>query len=52
MRFGRTASATPLYPGLLELVFTDFQELHGDRNYADDHAIVGGWRASTASRAW
>ncbi len=26
----------------LDLVFTDFEELHGDRNYADDHAIVGG----------
>ncbi len=26
----------------LDLVFTDFHELHGDRNYADDHAIVGG----------
>ena len=26
----------------LGLVFTDFHELHGDRNYADDHAIVGG----------
>jgi acetyl-CoA carboxylase carboxyl transferase subunit alpha len=26
----------------LESVFTDFEELHGDRNYADDHAIVGG----------
>jgi acetyl-CoA carboxylase carboxyl transferase subunit alpha len=26
----------------LGLVFTDFEELHGDRNYADDHAIVGG----------
>lgn len=24
------------------LVFTDFEELHGDRNYADDHALVGG----------
>jgi len=23
-------------------VFTDFEELHGDRSYADDHAIVGG----------
>jgi len=23
-------------------VFTDFEELHGDRCYADDHAIVGG----------
>ncbi len=26
----------------LGLVFSDFEELHGDRNYADDHAIVGG----------
>ena len=26
----------------LDLVFTDFNELHGDRNYADDHSIVGG----------
>lgn len=25
-----------------ELVFTDFQELHGDRAFADDKAIVGG----------
>ena len=24
------------------LMFTDFHELHGDRNYADDKAIVGG----------
>jgi len=24
------------------LIFTDFQELHGDRSYADDKAIVGG----------
>lgn len=23
-------------------LFTDFHELHGDRNYGDDHAIVGG----------
>lgn len=23
-------------------IFTDFHELHGDRNYADDHSIVGG----------
>ncbi len=25
-----------------ELMFTDFEELHGDRSYADDKAIVGG----------
>ncbi len=26
----------------LERIFTDFQELHGDRAFADDRAIVGG----------
>jgi acetyl-CoA carboxylase carboxyl transferase subunit alpha len=26
----------------LRLAFTDFMELHGDRLYADDHAVVGG----------
>ena len=23
-------------------IFTDFEELHGDRHYGDDHAVVGG----------
>jgi acetyl-CoA carboxylase carboxyl transferase subunit alpha len=23
-------------------IFTDFEELHGDRHYSDDHAIIGG----------
>src|SRR5882724_10397034 len=27
----------------LSLVFTDFVELHGDRAFRDDPAIVGGW---------
>lgn len=26
----------------LQLIFTDFEELHGDRSFADDQAIVGG----------
>lgn len=26
----------------VEQIFTDFEELHGDRAFADDHAIVGG----------
>ena len=26
----------------IERIFTDFEELHGDRHFADDHAIVGG----------
>ncbi|WP_405220066.1 acetyl-CoA carboxylase carboxyltransferase subunit alpha [Lentisalinibacter sediminis] len=35
----------PMRPHTLDylpLVFDDFRELHGDRMYADDHAIVGG----------
>lgn len=35
----------PLRPYLLDYIqrlFVDFQELHGDRAFADDHAIVGG----------
>lgn len=27
----------------VERVFTDWVELHGDRNFRDDEAIVGGW---------
>lgn len=27
----------------LDLAFTDFVELHGDRSFRDDEAIVGGW---------
>ncbi len=27
----------------LDLIFTDFIELHGDRMYRDDESIVGGW---------
>ena len=26
----------------IERCFTDFQELHGDRMYADDHSLIGG----------
>jgi acetyl-CoA carboxylase carboxyl transferase subunit alpha len=26
----------------VEHIFTDFEELHGDRAFADDHAIIGG----------
>ena len=35
----------PQRPYMLDYVvrmFTDFQELHGDRCFADDHAVVGG----------
>ncbi len=34
--------ARPYFYDYIERVFTDFQELHGDRAFADDEAIVGG----------
>lgn len=35
-------SNRPFALDYIKLVFTDFIELHGDRNFGDDHAIVGG----------
>ncbi len=32
----------PFTMDYLNLIFTEFTELHGDRQYGDDHAIVGG----------
>lgn len=32
----------PYVEDYIDGVFTEFEELHGDRHYADDHAIVGG----------
>ena len=32
----------PYTSNYLESIFTDFHELHGDRHYADDKAIIGG----------
>lgn len=32
----------PHTPDYIDLIFTDFQELYGDRAYANDFAIVGG----------
>ena len=32
----------PFTMDYLNLIFTEFNELHGDRNFGDDHAIVGG----------
>ena len=31
-------------------IFTDFQELHGDRRYGDDGAIIGSPRADCIRR--
>jgi acetyl-CoA carboxylase carboxyl transferase subunit alpha len=45
--FGRVQLARhPQRPYMLdyvERIFTDFFELHGDRSFRDDEAIVGGW---------
>jgi acetyl-CoA carboxylase carboxyl transferase subunit alpha len=38
----RAPPAAALHAGLRREVFTDFQELHGDRHFADDLSIVGG----------
>ena len=32
----------PYTQDYIDTLCTDFQELHGDRHYADDHAIIGG----------
>ena len=32
----------PYFKDLLSLIFTDFQELHGDRAFGDDLAVIGG----------
>ena len=32
----------PFTMDYIKLIFTEFVELHGDRNFGDDHAIVGG----------
>jgi hypothetical protein len=36
------APAAPLHPRLHPAVFEEFDELHGDRRFGDDKAIVGG----------
>jgi acetyl-CoA carboxylase carboxyl transferase subunit alpha len=36
-------SQRPVFQDYLQLIFTDFMELHGDRYYSDDKAIVGGF---------
>ena len=33
----------PFTSELIQLIFTDFIELHGDRAFRDDPAIIGGW---------
>lgn len=33
----------PVLEDYIDLVFSDFMELHGDRYYADDKAIIGGF---------
>jgi len=45
-------SRHPNRPYMLDYVqrlFTDWFELHGDRSFGDDQALIAGWRASTAT---
>ena len=37
------SSKRPFTEDYIRLVFTDFIELHGDRAFRDDAAIIGGW---------
>ena len=39
----RPASQAAVYPGLPHAAFTGFSELHGDRLFAEDRAVVGGF---------
>lgn len=32
----------PYTQDYIDSIFTDFEELHGDRHFADDHAVIGG----------
>lgn len=36
----------------IEALFTEWTPLAGDRNFADDHAVMGAWRGSTMCRSW
>ena len=36
------ASKSSLFPDLIDRIFTDFEELHGDRLFKDDAALIGG----------
>ena len=37
---------------IIDTLFDDFIELSGDRSYAEDYAIIGGWHASEAALLW
>jgi acetyl-CoA carboxylase carboxyl transferase subunit alpha len=36
----------------IEALLSDYMPLAGDRNFADDHAVLGGWRGSGRSPSW
>jgi acetyl-CoA carboxylase carboxyl transferase subunit alpha len=46
------APGRPTTLDVLEKAFQDFLELHGDRAFADDPAIVGGWPTWRGRRWW
>jgi len=33
----------PLFPDYIQNIFTNFNEFHGDRNFGDDRALIGGF---------
>ena len=36
----------------IQRLFTDFHEIHGDRFFADDHAMSPAWAGSTNGPSW
>ena len=44
-------SRRPFTSDYLRLAFTDFLELHGDRLFREDAAIMGGWAGREGERA-
>ena len=38
-----TAPRQAVFDGVVEAIFTDFVEVHGDRRYADDPAMIAGF---------
>ena len=46
------SSFTTLLPRLHSVDLDEFDELHGDRHFADDKAIVGGVACPTVGPLW
>jgi len=51
----RAAARHPKRPFVLDYIgaaFSDFEELHGDRLFGEDRAMVGGFARLEKERSW